>query len=75
MSNDPSLLVVKKTPGREGDQQPSVRYDEWYLLAQNRVRVSVTRGRAGEGAGEGGCAQFPSRTQQGRGEQQLTWWS
>jgi|LauGreDrversion4_2_1035121.scaffolds.fasta_scaffold3104487_2 hypothetical protein len=41
MSSEPSLLVVKKTPGREGDQQPSVRYDEWYLFAQNSAQFQA----------------------------------
>lgn len=30
-SNTPSVLTVKKTEGLTGLQQPSIRYDIWYL--------------------------------------------
>lgn len=43
MSIQPSRRVTKKSPGRVGDQQPSVRYDWWYFVRMIGARISSSQ--------------------------------
>ena len=46
MSTVPSILAVRKTPARVGDQAALVRYDMWYLVVMIDDAVSSFQMRA-----------------------------